>query len=252
MQATRVHIAVLDEDLDARAVRHGGQITAYLSYHTPVWAREAAVAHLTRAVQAAEGHTATVHLDKGESVLVALDSVRPQRRARPRLPVSPLDTALALIALPFVGALFVFNQPWVAVASIEPTLAMSDHLNAPVQLCMAPAAPPPQARPAPVTAPQPVTSEHPPPSEGELARDITPTLPLPTHRYPGSTVPGHPPAELPAPDEARHYTPAPSPYPPGPAPIPSPPATPTNPAEGQTPQQHDPPSIPWINPLGRS
>lgn len=45
--------------------RARGEITAYLSYETPVWARVAAVAHLIRAVQAADGHNASVRLDRG-------------------------------------------------------------------------------------------------------------------------------------------------------------------------------------------
>lgn len=192
----RVEITVFDDDKDAEAIRRRGQITAYLSYLVPLWARDAAVAHLTRSLHAVDGELATVHLDRGQAILVALDSARPRPRARPRIRIDRVPVAATLMVLPLTLGLLAVNQAWIPRYSIETprTTAVPDPL-----IC-------PPAQPDGPPAPQRGTFEprvRPPADNDHRTRDrpiphgVMPALPGLPSPAPPPTITRQPPRYLP-------------------------------------------------------
>lgn len=152
--SAKVQITVLRDDLDARAVRWGEDITVYMSYLVPLGARDAAVSHLVRSLRAAVGPMASVHLERGQAIDVLLDSARELVRARPLLRSTALiRTAVWLTVTPFAASLLASSHyTW-------PLRGAADHeTQDPPAAVLAPPTPPvtpsPSTRPtAPVTTP---------------------------------------------------------------------------------------------------
>ncbi|MGH3796004.1 MAG: hypothetical protein ACRDSP_14065 [Pseudonocardiaceae bacterium] len=247
-------IVVLDEDLDARAERRGEDIVTYLSYDTPVSARDAVDAHLIRALNAAEGDHATVALERGDAILVALNSARRRIRARSRLPINPISAICALIGVSFAGGMLLIGPPTSSIQTPNLTVG-SDPLLRPPQSCPTPSSPPASPTPRRVTAP-PVTSDRHAPSVIDVPREVMPKLP----RFPTAGDPGIDPTRVPdywPTQQARHrrrHGDYDEPTPPSPPP---PPAVPAHRPAYAPPVEHDPghntgrdtthpnPSFPW-------
>lgn len=203
-----VKIVVLRDGLDARAVRWGDDITTYVSYLVPVWARPAAVEHLARSLRAVEGDVATVYLECGQAVLVALHCARRVPRARPRVRVDPVRVAVTLVVLPVVASLLAVQQPWAPTRTSVAPPAAPVVIGPTADVGDAPVPAPPPGRPIRDVRP-PVTGD---PSPGH-GTDLLPGVPMPWR--PPSTVVRHAPTEVPPVPSPPYTTP---PRPPMPAP----------------------------------